>query len=108
MYEVFKSDANGKFYFRLKAANGEIILASQAYDAKASALNGIESVKTNAPDPSRYDKKQLANGKWHFVLKAANGLVIGQSQQYDTEASAVNGEASVMKNAGGPIKDLAE
>ena len=33
-----------------KAANGEIIAASQAYDTKASAENGIESVQKNAPD----------------------------------------------------------
>ncbi len=35
--------------FHLKAANGEIIAASQGYDTKASAEKGIESVKTNAP-----------------------------------------------------------
>lgn len=40
-----KSAANGQFMFNLKAANGEIILTSELYAAKASALNGIESVK---------------------------------------------------------------
>ena len=44
-----KTDAAGKFRFNLKAANGEIIASSEAYEAKASALNGIESVRTNAP-----------------------------------------------------------
>jgi hypothetical protein len=33
----------------LKAANGEIIAASQGYDTKAGAEKGIESVKTSAP-----------------------------------------------------------
>ncbi len=47
-YEVF-TDKAGKFRFRLKAANGEIIAASQGYKAKASCLNGIESVRANAP-----------------------------------------------------------
>jgi uncharacterized protein YegP (UPF0339 family) len=42
-------DKAGKFRFHLKAANGEIIAASQGYDTKASAENGIESVKRNAP-----------------------------------------------------------
>jgi uncharacterized protein YegP (UPF0339 family) len=46
-FEISKDKA-GKFRFHLKAANGEIIAASQAYDTKASAENGIESVKTNA------------------------------------------------------------
>lgn len=47
-FEVF-TDKAGKFRFRLKAANGEIIAASQGYKAKASCLNGIESVRANAP-----------------------------------------------------------
>ncbi|HZA79595.1 MAG TPA: YegP family protein [Acidimicrobiales bacterium] len=47
-FELYK-DGAGKFRFRLKAANGEIIAASEAYNSKASAQNGIESVKTNAP-----------------------------------------------------------
>ena len=44
-----KKDAAGKFRFNLKAANGEIIATSEAYERKASALNGIESVRKNAP-----------------------------------------------------------
>jgi uncharacterized protein YegP (UPF0339 family) len=47
-FEISKDKA-GKFRFHLKAANGEIIAASQAYDTLASAEKGIESVKTNAP-----------------------------------------------------------
>lgn len=47
-FEVFK-DARGEYRFRLVAPNGEIIAVSEAYTAKASCLNGIESVKTNAP-----------------------------------------------------------
>ena len=46
-FEIMKDHA-GKFRFHLKAANGEIIAASQAYDIRASAEKGIESVKTNA------------------------------------------------------------
>ena len=43
-------DKAGEFRFRLKARNGEIIATSEGYKAKASCLNGIESVKKNAPD----------------------------------------------------------
>jgi uncharacterized protein YegP (UPF0339 family) len=46
-FEISKDKA-GKFRWYLKAANGEIIVASQAYDTRASAEKGIESVKTNA------------------------------------------------------------
>jgi uncharacterized protein YegP (UPF0339 family) len=48
-FELY-ADKAGKYRFRLKAANGEIIAVSEAYESKASAKNGIESVRKNAPD----------------------------------------------------------
>jgi uncharacterized protein YegP (UPF0339 family) len=48
-FEVFIDHA-GSYRFRLKAANGEIIAASQGYSSHAMCLKGIESVRTNAPD----------------------------------------------------------
>ena len=47
VFEWYK-DAKGKFRFRLKAANGEIIAVSEAYSSKDACVNGIESVKKNA------------------------------------------------------------
>lgn len=47
-FELY-TDAGGKYRFRLKAGNGEIIAVSEAYNSKASAENGIASVRTNAP-----------------------------------------------------------
>ncbi|MFE6925466.1 YegP family protein [Nocardia sp. NPDC057663] len=46
-FEIF-ADAVGKFRWRLKAGNGEIIAQSQAYESKESAKKGIASVQTNA------------------------------------------------------------
>ena len=48
-FEVYVDKA-GEFRFRLKARNGEIIATSEGYKAKASCLNGIDSVRRNAPD----------------------------------------------------------
>ena len=48
-FEVYKDKA-GEFRFRLKATNGQIIAVGEGYKAKASCLNGIESVKKNAPE----------------------------------------------------------
>ncbi len=48
-FEMY-ADKAGEFRFRLKARNGEPILASEGYKAKAGCLNGIDSVKRNAPD----------------------------------------------------------
>jgi uncharacterized protein len=53
-FELSKDKA-GKFRFHLKAANGEIIAASQGYETKASAEKGIESVKTNAASAAVVD-----------------------------------------------------
>ncbi len=47
-FEVYQ-DKSGHYRFRLKAANGEIIAVSEGYNSKASCMNGIESVKKNAP-----------------------------------------------------------
>lgn len=48
-FEVY-ADKAGQFRFRLKAKNGEIIATSENYKTKASCMNGIESVRKNAPD----------------------------------------------------------
>lgn len=48
-FEVY-TDKAGEFRFRLKATNGEIIAVSEGYTAIAGCLNGVESVKKNAPD----------------------------------------------------------
>lgn len=90
---------NGEYYFNLKAGNGETIGSSEGYKAKASAENGIESVRKNAPNDGRYEMKEAANGKWHFNLKASNGQVILSSQMYASADGAKNGIESVKKNA---------
>lgn len=45
-----KTAEDGKFYFILKAGNGQVIGGSQRYTSEAAMLKGIESVKTNAPE----------------------------------------------------------
>ena len=97
-FEIKKSK-NEKFLFNLKAGNGEVILSSEMYEAKVSALTGIESVRTNAPNDQRYERKTSAKGDPFFVLKAANGQVVGQSEMYSSTSAMEGGIASVKKNA---------
>ncbi|NPV50880.1 MAG: YegP family protein [Candidatus Methanofastidiosum sp.] len=47
-FEVYK-DKSGEYRFRLKAGNGQVIAVSEGYKSKTSCMNGIESVKKNAP-----------------------------------------------------------
>ena len=90
---------NGEFQFNLKATNGQVILTSEGYTTKTACLNGIESVKKNAADESKFEIKVAKNGKPFFNLKAGNGQVIGASQMYASETTMKQGIASVMKNA---------
>ena len=48
-FEIYLDKA-GEFRFRLKARNGEPVLASEGYTAKSSCKNGIESVRKNVVD----------------------------------------------------------
>lgn len=93
-FETFKG-LDGKWYFHLRAANGEIVLQSQGYTTKASATNGITSVSTNGVDAARYQVRAAADGKSYFVLRAGNNLVIGRSQTYVSTANAERGAATV-------------
>jgi uncharacterized protein YegP (UPF0339 family) len=105
-FELYK-DKGGEFRFRLKAGNGEIILASEGYKQRASAENGIASVQKNAPEDARYERKETKSGKHMFNLKATNGQVIGTSESYESTSGRDNGIQSVMKNApGARVEDL--
>ena len=95
-FEVYKDKA-GETRFRLKASNGETILSSEGYSAKASAMNGIESVKENSKMDERFESYTDKAGKYRFRLKAANGQVIGSSEGYESEASCKAGIESVKR-----------
>ena len=97
-FEIYK-DKRGEFRFRLKASNGQIILASEGYKAKPGCTNGIESVRKNSADDNRFERKETKSGQHMFNLKSSNGQVIGTSEQYTTTAACNNGIASVQKNA---------
>lgn len=90
---------NGEYQFNLKASNGQVILASEGYTSKAGCENGIESVRKNAPDDDKFDRKESKNGKFYFNLKAGNGQIIGSSEMYESVAGRDNGIESVKRNA---------
>lgn len=72
-------------YFRLRGADGDILLKSESYPSKRGVARGIESVQENGPDPARYDVRQATNGTFYFVILAANGHVIAHgSDLYET------------------------
>ena len=110
---VVKTVASG-IKFDLKAGNGEVIATSEVYTGKSACLNGIESVRKNAPVAALEDQTvegfaAVTNpkfevyadkaGEFRFRLKARNGEIIATSEGYKAKNSCLNGIESVRKNA---------
>lgn len=105
-FEIY-TDKRGEFRFRLKAGNGQNILASEGYKAKSSCSNGIESVRKNSQLNENYERLESKNGSPYFNLKASNGQVIGTSEMYSSNSAMENGIESVKKNSpGADVDDL--
>ncbi len=100
--------------FVLKAGNGEVIATSQMYASRDSCLNGIESVKSNAPEAALEDQTVEGferqpcpkfeiyldkAGEFRFRLLAKNGQNIVASEGYKAKSSCLNGVESVRTNA---------
>jgi uncharacterized protein YegP (UPF0339 family) len=94
-----KAGKNGKYRFNLKSSNGQVILTSESYDSRSGAEGGIESVRKNAANDSRFERKTAKDGSSYFVMKAGNGEPIGKSEMYASKRSMENGIASIGKNA---------
>lgn len=105
-FQIFRSTANNQFYFRLRAKNGEIILASESYTTKQSCQVGIASVKIHSPHDSNYERKDGLNN-YTFNLKALNNEIIGRSENYTTSYARENGISAVKRDApNAPVEDL--
>jgi len=100
--------------FNLKAKNGEIIATSEIYNSKDACLNGIDSVKRNAP-VAPIEDQTVANyavqknpkfevykdkaGEFRFRLKATNGQIIAVGESYKAMSGCLNGIDSIKRNA---------
>lgn len=105
-FEMY-NDKVGEFRFRLKASNGQVVLASQGYNTKAAAQNGVRSVQENSGLPARFEKSRTESGQFRFNLTAANRQIIGQGQGYKSAASRDKGILAVGRAAqGASVEDL--
>lgn len=91
-------DAAKQYRFNLHAGNGEKILHSEGYTTESSCDNGIRSCQINSQIDSRYEDHTAKNGQYYFVLKAANGQIIGVSEMYTTAFARADGKVSVKAN----------
>jgi uncharacterized protein len=103
-----KSAKDGKYYFRLKDNNNETILHStQGYETNQGCLNGIASVKLNAPYDHNYDRFLGVNSQYYFRLKSSNGQIIGQSEGYVSSTGREKGIENCKREApSASVKEL--
>jgi uncharacterized protein YegP (UPF0339 family) len=99
-----ESQAAEPFSFSFVDDADKMVVKSENYTAKKSALNGIESVKKNCGNDGRYELKESKNGKFYFNLKASNGQVVGTSTLYASEAERA--EAMALLKSEGPDAEL--
>jgi uncharacterized protein len=74
---------NGEYTFSLKTNEGRVLLSSDGYSSKVGCLNGVESVRVNGRDESRYERKMSSKGMNYFHLKGSSGAILGSSEMYD-------------------------
>jgi hypothetical protein len=107
-FQIFNG-SNGQFYFRLRAGNGEPILASEGYTSKSGAKNGIESVKNNSRNDARFNRKVAKNGQFFFNLEAGNNEIIGKSEMYKSKRSRDHGIDVISRiAASAPVDDTTD
>jgi uncharacterized protein len=95
-FQVFRG-FDGAYYFHLRANNGEIVLQSQPYTRRASAVAGTASVRNNGAALANYEIRDAANGEAYFVLDAGNGWIIGVSETYYSTSNAERGAQTVAE-----------
>jgi uncharacterized protein len=96
-YVIGRSKGGGN-HFNLIATNGQVILTSLMYETMADCTNGIEAVRENCTDDSRFDRKISSNNKHYFNLTTSTGQIIGKSEMYESVANMEKGIASVKRN----------
>lgn len=111
---VIRPAKSGGYVFNLKAGNGEIIAVSEVYNSLDACKNGVQSVKTNAPEAAledqtapdftteknpKFEMYTDKAGEFRFRLKAKNGQIIATGEGYKAKAGCKNGIESIRKNA---------
>ncbi len=110
-YAQIYKDKGGKFRFRIKASNQNIVAHSQDYTTKSACKNGIKAVAHAADKAIIADTTKIdyvvtigkpafevfrgANEKFYFRLRAANTNNLLSSQGYTTKDNCLNGIRSV-------------
>jgi uncharacterized protein YegP (UPF0339 family) len=69
-----KLSKNNKYFFTLLEGTGQVVLTSERWETKASAVKGIESVKKNSADDARYHHLTGKDGALYFTLNVSRSM----------------------------------
>ena len=100
-YYVLTKNVNAKqpYHYVLKAPNHETILSSENYATSRNARNGIEATRANGIIEEHFEIRSSKADEPYFVLKAANGEIIGVSEMYTSTNACEHGIKAVIKYA---------
>jgi len=98
-FGVFKG-IDGQHRFNLRAKNGEIVLQSEGYTTRESALKGIASVRDNGKRAAAFTVFEAASGDYALHLQAGNGEIIAHGETYSTKANAERAVARMTEMLG--------
>ncbi|MCC9064676.1 YegP family protein [Flavobacterium piscisymbiosum] len=84
---VINKNANGEYQFDFIDNNDEIILSSGEYTRKYMCIKGVESVKLNSQDNTKFNRKTSRTNKRYFNIKAFNGKIIAISKMFEDKLS---------------------
>lgn len=85
-------EIHGNYYFRLRAPDNELLIASDRYASEQACRDVIISVKTYAFDEDNYERRSSDDGRPYFVLKGRGGEVLATSTVF---SNAVRRDAAI-------------
>jgi uncharacterized protein len=94
-----------EYHWSLTARNAQTMLSSRIYAAKAGVETGIESCRVNSLDEARYERMAANDSRCYFVLKTAEGEVIGTSETY--HSARAREQAIALCKESGPLAEVA-
>lgn len=99
VFQVYE-DKGGLYRFRIRDAEGGIVLSSHAYKTKTGCLKAIGNVHRYAARDELFERKKTEGGRYQFLLKARNHQVIAKSPSYATAARRDAALATVRRRVG--------
>lgn len=105
-FQIFQGK-DDQFYFRLKSVNGNVLVYSEGYTQKESAIHGIRSVKENGRAAENFRSKTSDTGEvFTFSIMAQNGQVVASSDSYASVENRDKGIISTLETVEqAPIED---